>query len=255
MNKLCQCGLIASTKCQHKLCGRCCKDNKCNKHTGRKKSLEQTIKSKNNTIDVSDKYDSDLDGIDDHIDSVYKILYNDLMLPNEISKYILSFIDKRVNCSECNEVIDLSESCKCNFCQVIVCFECSKYATDGCYNKNCYYCRNGYCVNRQWNRCCDSCHDINCDRCKYCEKCDCDSHGLVKCDKCHDIFCRDCDKGRYIHSKCHFIECVYCKKGICYNVHLIKIYYAECYDENEEDENEEDENEEDENEEDENEEK
>lgn len=137
MDQSCRCGRIRSTKCFHKLCGNCCNDKLCNKHISRKRNKkiqvndadtqsETTISdSEINTKPNFQQYsDSELDIETDHLTKVQEILYENIKLPMDIAKCIMSYIDKRENCIECDKLVGLYEYTECNFCSLNVCKIC-----------------------------------------------------------------------------------------------------------------------------------
>lgn len=88
----------------------------------------------------------------------YLILYKSI-IPNDIIKIIIGFLDNRMKCNMCNKKL-YKNIYKCDNCEIIYCYNCKKpiYTLHPCENEpnpNCILCKSGFCYNVEKIYCSD----------------------------------------------------------------------------------------------------
>jgi hypothetical protein len=98
---LCECGEPLSKKCAHKLCGKCCRDLVCTKHSGRTKKAANKYINDNTQVIIHD------------------IIYEQIsVFPNDIIKLTVGYLQNYNKCTGCNGLYENFNSTpgKCDIC-------------------------------------------------------------------------------------------------------------------------------------------
>jgi hypothetical protein len=97
----CECGEPLSKKCAYKLCGKCCQDLVCTKHSAQKRKVANKYINANTLVIIHD------------------IIY-DLILdfPNDIISIIIDYFDNYVKCVTCNKLFEnsINTDIRCKVC-------------------------------------------------------------------------------------------------------------------------------------------